>query len=317
MGNNWDGDAVQCNCDCDGYDVVESVENGNCDDGVDNDCNGAIDDCYECDLLTAVITADCGDNGCEEGEMVSMSGTYSGECLDADFFQIDALSGDSTCDVQYMDGDMSGVWADTIAIDNGEIFGSWTVGSITDDCVGQTVIATAAALYTGGAPGTGDQIAYSGSPSGSITFWEPDVGDMFTLEMKKGWNLMSVPFKTVTGYQEDTCGAANAKYYWLDDNGKWVVDTVGVRNIVGGKGYYYHAVKDCGITVFGTESSMATDITLTIGWTQVGSPRNGLTNLNYISDAASNCNYLWWNPESNSWEEKIALEEGKGYRVEC
>jgi hypothetical protein len=51
-GDNEDGDEIPCNCDCNGYDVVESEANGNCDDGKDNDCDGLIDeddpDCLEC-----------------------------------------------------------------------------------------------------------------------------------------------------------------------------------------------------------------------------------------------------------------------------
>ena len=35
--------AVACNCNCDGYDVVESEANNNCEDGIDNDCDGLID----------------------------------------------------------------------------------------------------------------------------------------------------------------------------------------------------------------------------------------------------------------------------------
>jgi len=41
---NWDADAIACNCDCGGYDVEELQANGNCDDGLDNDCDGVTDD---------------------------------------------------------------------------------------------------------------------------------------------------------------------------------------------------------------------------------------------------------------------------------
>jgi hypothetical protein len=41
---NWDGDSIECNCNCNGYDIEEDVNNGNtCSDGKDNDCDGLID----------------------------------------------------------------------------------------------------------------------------------------------------------------------------------------------------------------------------------------------------------------------------------
>jgi len=69
--NNWDGDGILCNCDCDSYDVEETISNGNCTDGKDNDCDsniggndcggGSCIDCEEpaCDdeAPTTVITA--------------------------------------------------------------------------------------------------------------------------------------------------------------------------------------------------------------------------------------------------------------------
>ena len=69
--NNWDGDGILCNCDCDDYDVEETISNGNCTDGKDNDCDsniggndcggGSCIDCEEpaCDdeAPTTIITA--------------------------------------------------------------------------------------------------------------------------------------------------------------------------------------------------------------------------------------------------------------------
>lgn len=55
--NNWDGDSIKCNCNCNGYDRDERVSNGNCNDGKDNDCDGLID-CEEpaCDDVAPVTT---------------------------------------------------------------------------------------------------------------------------------------------------------------------------------------------------------------------------------------------------------------------
>jgi len=61
---NWDGDGIACNCDCNGYDVEESNANGNCEDGKDNDCDGALDDA-DADCI------DCGDGVCSIDEDVT------------------------------------------------------------------------------------------------------------------------------------------------------------------------------------------------------------------------------------------------------
>lgn len=43
LANNGDGDNLPCNCDCGGYDVEEKIANNNCNDGIDNDCDGKTD----------------------------------------------------------------------------------------------------------------------------------------------------------------------------------------------------------------------------------------------------------------------------------
>ena len=98
-----------------------------------------------------------------------MSGTYTGDCVAADFLQIDAAGG--ICEIQYKGGDMVGV-SSTVSgggVDGGTFSASWTVPVIPSDCSGETVYATASGLYDGGPPGIGSQLSYTESVSGSFT----------------------------------------------------------------------------------------------------------------------------------------------------
>jgi len=122
-----------------------------------------------CDLVTALVSGNCAGGSsadCEQGESITMTGSYTGDCSAADFFQIDAIDTLLTCGVQYSGGDMSGIWDSTITVAGGSVSGSWVIPAIASDCYGKTVFATAAALYDGGASGT--QIDLADSVSGSF-----------------------------------------------------------------------------------------------------------------------------------------------------
>jgi len=64
---NRDGDGVACNCDCGFFDAEENLTKGNCNDGLDNDCDGAADlqdrGCCTDECPSLGIT------GCEGGKM--------------------------------------------------------------------------------------------------------------------------------------------------------------------------------------------------------------------------------------------------------
>ncbi len=64
--NNQDGDAIACNCNCNGYDISEKPQNNNCNDGVDNDCDGNWD-WDTADRGSVGNLPPKGDNGCKVG----------------------------------------------------------------------------------------------------------------------------------------------------------------------------------------------------------------------------------------------------------
>lgn len=128
--------------------------------------------CYSpCDITSVTITPNCGLDGiCQQGERITMSGTYTGDCSATDFFQIDASGGD--CDITYEDGDMVGI---TSSVSGGGVDGdtftvTWSIPAIASDCSGETVSATAAAFYDGGPPNVGSQMDIFYSAGGSFTF---------------------------------------------------------------------------------------------------------------------------------------------------
>lgn len=87
-------------------------------------------------------------DGCEQGQYVSVSATYSGNtCPATKVIQVDALSSDGTCDIERVLGpgvDISGV--NVICITGGSCSGSWAVPAIPADCQGKTVSGTGASL---------------------------------------------------------------------------------------------------------------------------------------------------------------------------
>jgi len=134
-----------------------------------------------CTLTSASITPVCSGGSsanCEAGETITMTGTYTGDCSAADFFQIDASG--TGCNIQYTSGDISGISDSTITVSGGVVTGSWIIPSIPSTCAGKTVTAGSAALYDGGPPGTGTWLT-SSSASGSFTLASLPAAFSFTL----------------------------------------------------------------------------------------------------------------------------------------
>ena len=78
-------DCSDCSCSCGGYNTVESTSNGNCSDGIDNDCDGSIDSndsgCWEC-APEETQSCDTGLQGiCSTGtQTCQVNGTW-GSCI--------------------------------------------------------------------------------------------------------------------------------------------------------------------------------------------------------------------------------------------
>ncbi|MFB6167016.1 MAG: PKD domain-containing protein [Candidatus Nanohaloarchaea archaeon] len=121
-----------------------------------------------CSLDSASLNPQCGSDGCQEGETVSISGSLSPVCSDFSHFQVDASSGD--CDVQFSGGDMSGVYGDSPSQDSTSVSGTWTVPSVPSTCEGDSISGDAAAVYTSGDPSSGSWESGTTSITGTVDF---------------------------------------------------------------------------------------------------------------------------------------------------
>lgn len=121
-----------------------------------------------CTLISVSITPNCPNGNCIAGNIITMQGTYTGNCQSANFFQIDAISSDGFCKLQYVNGNIQGIYS-TPTISGGSISGTYTVSSIPSACQGKTVSASAAGLYNGN-PASGTQIGYTNTVTGSLRF---------------------------------------------------------------------------------------------------------------------------------------------------
>jgi hypothetical protein len=140
-------------------------------------CNGGACQASPCTITSVSLTPNC--NGgytsdCDAGDAVSISGTYTGYCTQANFAQIDMISGDGLCKVQYGGGSLIGVNS-SITNSNGVFSGTWIIPKLVQSCSAKTVNPTAAALYRGGFPGVGTLLGIMYTPTGSLKFGQSNL----------------------------------------------------------------------------------------------------------------------------------------------
>ncbi|RLF25298.1 MAG: hypothetical protein DRN01_06570, partial [Thermoplasmata archaeon] len=102
----------------------------------------------QCRLVSASINSTCiGD--CSWGGEVQFSGVLEGDCYNIRHFQIDAVSDDSECNIEYEGGDASGIFSDNPNRKGNEISGTWFIPELPDKCKGKPIKATYACIYDG------------------------------------------------------------------------------------------------------------------------------------------------------------------------
>jgi hypothetical protein len=281
---------------------------------------------------------------CEAGETVAMSGTYTGDCSAADFFQIDANDGGG-CVLEYSipPAVMSGISDSSITLSGGTVSNAaWTVPAIADACKGKTVNAVAARLWHG-LPGGAGPSYLAGGASGSFKFatvspttttitpppgCNPSPCVPFTLTMKPGWNLISLPYSYVDSVTQDGCGATHGNFYFYNaTNGKWNVQTVGIASLKKATSYWFHSDSYCAVTVDASGDVAEGDLSLAKNeWNNVGAPK-GVMNQGQLQNVRcpscggnQRCASMvvkYYDTASGQFKSATTLQEGVGYMIMC
>jgi hypothetical protein len=132
----------------------------------------------------------------------------------------------------------------------------------------------------------------------------------------RGWNLISIPFKTITAVQ-DPCNIFSKSFYYLNmQTKKWEITTG--KQIEGGKGYWvYCEAEECVAQVSGSGAVKASDIPPLIkGYNLVGTTSSAPYDIQQIKGTCSiSIGPLYWNAVTQRWVTVNTMEPGKGYWV--
>jgi hypothetical protein len=137
-----------------------------------------------------------------------------------------------------------------------------------------------------------------------------------------GWNLISIPVKSLTSLASDHCGISSKLFYYLNTTTrKW--EKLRWNQLSGGKGYWVYSDSDA-ICTF-TYTSMTGSVTssdkpaLKQGYNLIGSVSSSPMNINsmYDSTCASKISVgpLYWNAQLQRWETASNIEPNRGYWV--
>ena len=136
-----------------------------------NECFGNLN-CWDCTISNVRISDNCGVDGCEYLDTITITADYSGvDCPLGKHLQVNAAGGD--CSLEYAGRDISGVYNTVLGnleFIDGTVTGLWRVDRdpTSTDCSGETVSATQARLHLG-RPG-GSVISNLAPASGSFNF---------------------------------------------------------------------------------------------------------------------------------------------------
>lgn len=107
------------------------------------------------------------------------------------------------------------------------------------------------------------------SATGSFTVIIPDI-----IPVKKGWNIISVPF-TKFEFASSTCETGRNFYNYDSATKTWNI-IKNINDLKGGKGYWAYSGKACEIKIIGLKDVLSNDIKNFVvnGWNQIGSPKS-------------------------------------------
>ena len=149
----------------------------------------------------------------------------------------------------------------------------------------------------------------------------------FALGIEPGWNLISLPYSTVSSVQSDSCGATNGNFYFYNAAaGKWNVGTVGIANLKKATAYWFYSTSHCSVAVAGSGSVAQSDMVLSKNdWNDVGAPMgimpvSDLASVNCWNCLSGTCSSIvakYYDTISMSFKDAPAISAGVGYRIQC
>ncbi|MEK7617295.1 MAG: DUF4215 domain-containing protein, partial [Patescibacteria group bacterium] len=120
-----------------------------------------------CQLTSAKIELQGTDNKADSGDKIKISAAVTGDCSSAKYFQLDAISSDNSCKIEYTGGTLSGFTKQNPTF---PLTFEWTVPSDLKTCIGKTVRTTGAALWPDVPGKTSTTQISTLTPTGSFTF---------------------------------------------------------------------------------------------------------------------------------------------------
>lgn len=137
-------DEYCCNSQTQDYVCPEDFEDEN---GNTITCSPPDYDCIEhvtpCQIGDIQITPQCGGDECDPGDSIKIDISYSGECPSTAYVQVDANNSDE-CILSQKDFTIRGM---NVTCDSQSCSKQWTIPSIPQECLSETVYSWAVGLY--------------------------------------------------------------------------------------------------------------------------------------------------------------------------
>lgn len=155
------------------------------------------------------------------------------------------------------------------------------------------------AYYAIAADSIGNEQTFPPNPSDqySFTVVAPKI-----VSLKKGWNLISVPYNEFE-FVLSTCDNPQ-RFYHYDSTNTWNI-VKGAKDLEGAKGYWTFSTKDCDIKIVGNEQEKVSsgDIGLENGWNHIGSTaEEPEPNFNSIKRRCTVESILSYDTDAGNWK---------------
>ncbi|MBN2478452.1 hypothetical protein JXB01_04140 [Candidatus Micrarchaeota archaeon] len=154
----------------------------------------------------------------------------------------------------------------------------------------------------------------------SVSFAEGEQIQDYEIQLKEGWNLVSVPVDRVYAWDiTSDCNCFNYNYLWRYVK-PWAKDGYydHLRELNGGYAYWYKSDEVCSIKVSGVRYQPSEGRELTAGWNAIGGGELPMMIRQYLGECQIAAGPFYYDTESRSWKipEDGYIHPGVGYFVD-